>query len=150
MEITVARSADEIFSFSAFRRSTAPRPRPIWPRVPNNIPVVRQNPDRRTRLDPVRISSQSQLDDHAAAPPASAPSRSLRRPSPAGPGEPRLAPAARRLQANDDPAPITPNGPPRRGRADSDLGRLEAVPRHRYPRHRSTLATASLPRVLDP
>src|SRR5262249_28125604 len=39
------------------------------------------------------------------------------RPSPAGPGEPRLAPAARRLQANDDPAPITPNGPPRRGRA---------------------------------
>jgi hypothetical protein len=38
MEITVARNAEEIFSLSALRKSTWPRPSLTWTRVPNNIP----------------------------------------------------------------------------------------------------------------
>jgi hypothetical protein len=38
MEFTVARYAEEIFSLSTCRKSTPPRPRPTWPRVPSNIP----------------------------------------------------------------------------------------------------------------
>ena len=50
------------------------------------------------------IRRESQLDDHPPAPPASTPPVPLRRPPPARPREPRLAPAARRVQANGDPA----------------------------------------------
>src|SRR6266545_2123221 len=38
MEITVARNAEEILSLSASRKSTSPRPRLTWTRVPSNIP----------------------------------------------------------------------------------------------------------------
>jgi hypothetical protein len=47
---------------------------------------------------------ESELDDQPPAPPASTPPLPLRRPPPARPGEPRLAPPARRVQANGDPA----------------------------------------------
>jgi IstB-like ATP binding protein len=50
------------------------------------------------------IRRKSELDDHPPAPPASTPPFPLRRPPPARPGEPRLAPPARRVQANGDPA----------------------------------------------
>ena len=50
------------------------------------------------------IRRQSRLDDHPPAPPASTPPVPLRRPPPARPREPRLAPAARRVQENGDPA----------------------------------------------
>ena len=53
------------------------------------------------------IRRQSQLDDHPTAPPASPLPVPLRRPPPARPGKPRLAPAARRVQENDDPAETT-------------------------------------------
>src|SRR6266705_3309121 len=53
------------------------------------------------------IQRQSQLDDHPPAPPASTPPVPLLRPPPARPGEPRLAPPARRLQENGDPAETT-------------------------------------------
>jgi hypothetical protein len=43
------------------------------------------------------IQKQSEPDDHPPAPLASTPPISLRRPPPARPGEPRLAPPARRV-----------------------------------------------------
>src|SRR5467141_1720424 len=49
------------------------------------------------------IRRQSQLDDHPPAPPASPPPVPLRWPPSARPGEPRLAPRARRVQENGDP-----------------------------------------------
>src|SRR5437899_11259506 len=50
------------------------------------------------------IRTQSKLDDQPLAPLTSTPPLSLRRPSPARPREPGLAPPARRLQANRGPA----------------------------------------------
>ena len=51
------------------------------------------------------IPALSQLDDHSPAPPVPSLALLPRRPPPARPRELGLAPAARRLQANDDPAP---------------------------------------------
>src|SRR5207245_9840353 len=77
-------------------------------RSTNGSPVLRQNVAGGQVGEPsALIRRQSQLDDHPPAPPASPPPVPLRRPPPARPGEPRLAPAARGLQENDDPAETT-------------------------------------------
>src|SRR6266850_4795504 len=55
------------------------------------------------------IPALSQLDDHSPAPPVPSLALLPRRPPSARPRELGLAPAARRLQANDDPAPTSPN-----------------------------------------
>src|SRR6267142_3315043 len=70
--------------------------------------VLRQNSVRREVVDlPALIRRRSWFDDHPPAPAASPPALSLRRPPPARPREPRLAPAARRLQANGAPTEAT-------------------------------------------
>src|SRR2546427_140220 len=72
------------------------------------LPVLRQNfAGGQVGELSALIRRQSQLDDPPPAPPASPPPVPLRRPPPARPGEPRLAPAARRVQKNDDPAETT-------------------------------------------
>src|SRR5205809_7176004 len=59
------------------------------------IAVPRQNSVRGQMFDlSALIRRRSRLDDHPPAPPASPPPVPLRRPPPARPGEPRLAPAA--------------------------------------------------------
>src|SRR6266446_5178460 len=74
------------------------------------VPVLRQNLGRRQVVDlSALIRTQSQLDDPSPAPPASIPSLPVRRPPPARPREPGLAPPARRLQANGDPAATAQN-----------------------------------------
>src|SRR5919106_1825260 len=60
-----------------------------------------------------------------------------------------LAPPARRLQANGDPAATTQNGPRLLDRAGQGVARVETAPPDRYPGHRSAVAATSLPRVLD-
>src|SRR5882724_6925208 len=87
---------------------------PQWSPVKKNIPacavtpVLRQNSVRREVVDlPALIRRRSWFDDHPPAPAASPPALSLRRPPPARPRKPRLAPAARRLQANGAPAEAT-------------------------------------------
>jgi hypothetical protein len=58
-------------------------------------------------VDPAAlICTQFHLDDHAAALPAPSPPSPLRRSSPACPREPRLASAARRVQAHGGPAKV--------------------------------------------
>ena len=91
---------------------------------------------------------QSPVDDHPPAPLASTPPDPLR-PPPGRSGEPRLAPATRRLQENGDPAQDSGDGSPLLGLANQDLDRVEAAPRDRDPRHRPPLATAPVPRTLD-
>src|SRR5438093_12992348 len=54
---------------------------------------------------PVLIQTQSRLDDHSPAPPASTLPLLLRRPPPARGREPCPAAAARRVQKNDGPTP---------------------------------------------
>src|SRR5438093_7600285 len=72
--------------------------------------VLRQNLGRRQVVDlSALIRSESRLDDHSPAPRASTPPLPLRGPPPACSREPRLAPAARRLQAKVDPASTTQN-----------------------------------------
>src|SRR3989442_6220914 len=61
---------------------------------------------------PALMRRQSPVDDHPPAPLASTPPDPLRRPPPARPGEPRLAPATRRLQENGDPAQAARDGSP--------------------------------------
>src|SRR2546425_10820887 len=58
----------------------------------------------------VLIRPQSQFDDHSPAPPASAPPLPLRWPPPARPGEPRSAPATRRIQTNGASAQAAHDG----------------------------------------
>src|SRR5437667_6825396 len=71
-------------------------------------PVLRQNSVRREVVDlPALIWRRSWFNDHPPAPAASPPALSLRRPPPARPRKPRLAPATRRLQANGAPAEAT-------------------------------------------
>jgi len=53
------------------------------------------------------------------------------------------------LPANDDSAHASSRGPALLGRAGQALDRVEAVPRHRDPRHRPTVVAAPVPRVLD-
>jgi hypothetical protein len=69
--------------------------------------VVRQNPDRRTRVDRGLISSQSQLDDYPAPPPSSAP---VSRQKSAGGQVVDLA-ALIRTQSQFDDRPPTPPFP---------------------------------------
>src|SRR2546425_12178727 len=79
------------------------------PRSPPSFSgVLRQNSVRREVVDlPALIRRRSWFDDHPPAPAGSPPALSLRRPPPARPRKPRLAPAARRLQANGAPAEAT-------------------------------------------
>src|SRR3989442_13311689 len=56
------------------------------------------------------IQRHSQPDDHPPAPPASTPPLPLRRPSPARPREPCLAPPARRVQEDGAPAEASHDG----------------------------------------
>src|SRR5712664_479063 len=97
----------------------------------------------------VLIQTQSRLDDHSPAPPASAPPLPLRQPPPARGREPCPATAARRVQKNDGPTQAAHDGSPLLDLAGQSLGRVEAAPRHRYPRHRPAMATAPLPRALE-
>src|SRR5437667_424202 len=64
----------------------------------------------------------------------------LRRPPPARPGEPRLAPAARRVQENDDPAETT------RGRGPPASQRADQGPRHTNGRGESPVGCPQNPR----
>jgi DNA invertase Pin-like site-specific DNA recombinase len=85
---------------------------PIYTTILNirRKPVLRQNPAGAQVVDlSALIRPLSQLDDHAPAPPVSGTALPLRRPPPARPREPGLAAAGRRLQANGEPAPTTPN-----------------------------------------
>src|SRR5712692_8401371 len=93
--------------------------------------------------------TQSQLDHHSPAPPASTPPLPFRRSPPCRPGEPGLAPPARRLQEDGDPAKGAQERPTLLGRAVEDVGRLEAGSRHRVTQHRPAVAAAPLLRALD-
>ena len=84
------------------------------------------------------------------APPASTPPVPLRRPPPARPGEPRPAPATRRVQENGDPAEASPRLIGSSGSGWPGSGPGGGSPPHRDPRHRPALAAAPLPRALDP
>src|SRR5437667_12630585 len=73
-----------------------------------SVAVLRQNSVRREVVDlPALIRRRSWFDGHPPAPAASPSALSLRRPPPARPRKPRLAPATRRLQANGAPAEAT-------------------------------------------
>src|SRR5438093_6083014 len=96
----------------------------------------------------VLIQTQSRLDDHSPAPPASTLPLPLRQPPPARGREPCPATAARRVQKNDGPTQAAHDGSPLLDLAGQSLGRLEAAPRDRDPRHRPAVAAAPLPRVL--
>src|SRR5882762_2166741 len=97
----------------------------------------------------VLIQTQSRLDDHSPAPPASTLPLPLRPPPPARGREPCPATAARRVQKNDGPTQAAHDGSPLLDLAVQSLGRVEAAPRDRDPRHRPAVAAAPLPRVLD-
>src|SRR2546425_7292012 len=76
---------------------------------------------------------------------ASTPPVPLRRPPPARPRKPCLAPPTRRVQEDGAPAQASHDGSPLLGRAGQGLGRVETAPRDRDPRHRPAVAAASLP-----
>ena len=97
----------------------------------------------------LRIRRQSRLDDHPPAPPAPSLALPLRRPPSARLGEPRPAPAARRLQAIRASAQTAPDRSPLVGRPRQSLDRVETGPGDRDPRHRPAVAATSLPPVLD-
>jgi hypothetical protein len=89
-------------------------------------PVLRQNCMRHQVIDlPALIRRQSPVDDHPSAPPASTPPGPLRRPPPGRPGEPCVAPPARRLQKNGEPTEIAQQRSALLGRAVPGVGRLE-------------------------
>ena len=73
----------------------------------------------------------------------------LRRPPPAGFGEPRLAPPARRVQENGPSAQAAPDGSPLVGLAGQGVDRVEGGPRDRDPRDCPPVAAAPFPRTLD-
>src|SRR5437870_11878419 len=69
--------------------------------------VLRQNSVRHQVIDlSALIRRRSRLNGHSPAPPASTPPDALRLPPSGRPGEPCLAPSARRLQADGDPAEV--------------------------------------------
>src|SRR3989442_11660863 len=68
---------------------------------------------------------------------------------PCRPGEPGLAPPARRLQEDGDPAKGAQERPTLLGRAVAGVGGLEAGARHRVTQHRPAVAAAPLLRALD-
>src|SRR5438034_2228658 len=90
----------------------------------------------------VLIQTQSRLDDHSPAPPASTLPLPLRRPPPARGREPCPAAAARRVQKNDGPTQAAHDGSPLLDLAGRSLGRVEGAPRDRDPRHRPAVAAA--------
>src|SRR5437016_3892159 len=96
------------------------------------------------------IRTESELHDHPLAPRASSLPLPLRRPPPARPREPRLAPPARRVQENHDTAQAAHDGSPLLGLAGQSLGRVETAPRDRDSGHCLAMAAAPLSRVLDP
>src|SRR5207249_3203723 len=77
---------------------------------------------------------------HPLAPPASTASPPLRRSPPCRPGEPGLAPPARRLRSEERRAGNTQERPTLLGRAVEGVGGLEAGSRHRVTQHRSAVA----------
>src|SRR5207253_2296986 len=81
------------------------------------------------------IRTESELHDHPLAPRASSLPLPLRRPPPARPREPRLAPPARRVQENHDTAQAAHDGSPLLGLAGQSLGRVETAPRDRDSGH---------------
>src|SRR5438132_4904165 len=102
--------------------------------------VLRQNLGRRQVVDlSALIRRESWLDDHPLAPPASTPPVTLRRPSPARPREPGLAPPARRVQEDGAPAQTSHDGSPLLGRAGQGLGRVATASCDRYSRHHSAV-----------
>src|SRR2546428_570162 len=112
--------------------------------------VLRQNSVRRQVIDLAGlIQRKFRLDGHYLAPPASTASPPLRRSPPCRPGEPGLAPPARRLQENGAPAEGAQERPTLLGRAVEGVGGLEAGSRHRVTQHRPAVAAASLLRALD-
>src|SRR6267142_1064210 len=113
------------------------------------MPVLRQNSIRRQVIDLAGlIQRKFRPYGHPPAPPASTASPPLRRSPPCRPGEPRLAPPARRLQEDGDPAEGAQERPTLLGRAVEGVGRLEAGSRHRVTQHRPAVAAPPLPRVL--
>src|SRR5438876_439089 len=68
---------------------------------------------------------------------------------PCRPGKPGLAPPARRLQEDGDPAKGAQERPTLLGRAVEGVGRLESGSRHRVTQHRPAVAAAPLLRALD-
>src|SRR2546427_13228849 len=80
-----------------------------------------------------RIQRKFRLDGHPPAPAVSPASPPLRRSPRCRPGEPGLAPPARRLQEDGDPAEGAPERPTLPGRAVEGVGRLEAGARHCAP-----------------
>src|SRR5438477_10172205 len=114
------------------------------------LPVRRQNCVRHEVIDlPALIRRQSPVDDHPPAPPASTPPGPLRRPPPGRPGEPCVAPPARRLQKNGEPTEIAQQRSALLGRAVPGVGRLETGSRHRNAEHRPEVAAPPLPCALD-
>src|SRR5207249_11544336 len=95
----------------------------------------------------VLIQTQSRLDDHSPAPPASTLPLPLPQPPPARGREPCPAAAARRVQKNDGPTQAAHDGSPLLDLAGRSLGRVEGAPRDRDPRHRPAVAAAPLPRI---
>src|SRR5437879_4411411 len=94
--------------------------------------VLRQNLGRRQVVDlSALIRRESRRDDHPLAPPASTSPVPLRRPSPARPREPGLAPPARRVQEDEASAQASHDGSPLLARAGQGLGWVAAVPRDR-------------------
>src|SRR2546428_14036329 len=113
--------------------------------------VLRQNLGWRQVVDlSALIRRESRREDHPLAPPASTSPVPLRRPSPARPREPGLAPPARRVQEDEASAQASHDGSPLLGRAGQGLDRVAAVPRDRSPCYRSAVAAPPLPRSLDP
>src|SRR5467141_4542500 len=90
------------------------------------------------------IQRQSEPDDHPPAPSAPTPPVPVRRPPPARPGEPRLAAATGRLQADGEPAEASTERSAPLGLAVQGVARLEAGPRHRGSRHCAALAATPL------
>src|SRR5438132_12289300 len=111
--------------------------------------VLRQNSVRHQGIDLAGlIQRKFRLDGHPPAPPASTASPPLRRSPPCRPGEPGLAPPARRLQEDGDSAEGAQERPPLLGRAVEGVGGLEAGSRHRVAQHGPAVAAPPLPRVL--
>src|SRR5438094_769061 len=119
------------------------------PLVPGILAVLRQNSVRHQVIDLAGlIQRKFPFDGHPPAPPAATASPPLRRSPPCRPGEPGLAPPARRLQEDGDSAEGAQERPPLLGRAVEGVGGLEAGSRHRVAQHGPAVAAPPLPRVL--
>src|SRR5882724_5351763 len=109
------------------------------------LPVLRQNSIRCQVIDLAGlIQRKFRPYGHPLAPPAPTASPPLRRSPPCRPGEPGLAPPARRLQEHGDPAKGAQERPTLLGRAVAGVGGLEAGSRHRVTQHRPAVAAAPL------